>query len=383
MRSAALLGLVLMVPALSVAQGGGVDAEFDSVAARGIDYVYNLEFEAADVEFAKLVLLKPRHPAGHFFSAMGLWWRILIDMDNEQHDEEFMEALDGVIVMCDSLLDIDEGNVTAIFFKGGAIGFQGRLQFHRNNYFSAADAGRRALPLVQTASSLDPENHDILLGAGIYNYYAEVVPDQYPYLKPLLLFVPPGDRQKGLEQLALAAEKGKYASVESSYFLMQAYYFYEHDYARALAIALRLTGRFPNNMLFQRYLGRCFISLNNWEKGREVFAEIADRARRGKRGYRGISEREATYYLGMYEMNRRSYGKALEHFNRCDELSRGLDRRRASGFMVMANLKMGMIYDKLSRRDLAIDLYERVLEMEEFRNSHEEAERYLESPFSN
>jgi len=381
MRLAALLGFVLAGPALFAGQGG-VDAEFDSIATRGIDYVYNLEFEQADAEFARLITLKPRDPAGHFLSAMVLWWRILIDIENEQYDEQFMEALDRVILMCDSLLDIDENDVTAIFFKGGSIGFQGRLQFHRNDYFSAANAGRRALPLVQIASSLDPDNHDILLGAGIYNYYAEVVPDQYPYLKPLLLFVPPGDRKKGLEQLTLAAEKGKYASVESSYFLMQAYYFYEHDYARALAIALRLTARFPNNMLFQRYLGRCYISLNNWEKGREVFAEIADRARRGDRGYAEPSEREATYYLGMYEMNRRSYQKALEHFYRCDELSRGLDGRRASGFMVMANLKVGMIYDKLSRRKLAIEQYEKVLEMEEFRNSHEEAERYLESPFA-
>jgi tetratricopeptide (TPR) repeat protein len=382
-RSAALLGLILMVPTLSAARGGGVDAEFDSLAGRGIDHVYNLEFEAAESEFSRLITLKPHHPAGHFFSAMVLWWRILIDIENEQYDDEFLEALDRVIVMCDSLLDVDESDVTAIFFKGGAIGFQGRLQFHRNDYFSAADAGRRALPLVQIASTLDPNNHDILLGAGIYNYYAEVIPDQYPYLKPLLLFVPAGDRQKGLAQLALAAEKGKYASVESSYFLMQAYYFYEHDYARALAVALRLTARFPNNMLFQRYLGRCFISLNNWERGRGVFADIADRAQRGVRGYTEVSEREATYYLGMYEMNRRSYEKALEHFYRCDALSRGLDRTRASGFMVMANLKIGMIYDKLSRRDLATNQYEKVLEMHEFRNSHEEAERYLNSPFVN
>ena len=112
-------------------------------------------------------------------------------------------------------------------------------------------------------------------------------------------------------------------------------------------------------------------------------ALVVERARKGKRGYNAASEREATYYLGMYEMNRRSYEKALEHFFRCDELSRGLDRDRASGFMVMANLKIGMIYDKLSRRDFAIGQYEKVLEMHEFRNSHEEAERYLQSPFAN
>ena len=377
MQPATILGILLLAPTVLFGQ-----ARFDSIVTRGIDHVYNLDFEIAESTFDSLIALQPNHPAGHFLSAMVLWWRILIDIKNERYDDEFMEALDHVIEICDSLLDINEDDVTAIFFKGGAIGFQGRLKFHRNDYLSAVDAGRRALPLVQNASSLDPENYDILLGEGIYNYYAEVIPDKYPFLRPLLLFVPPGDRKKGIEQLTLASEKARYAAVESAYFLMQAYYFHERDYIRAMAIAQRLTERFPNNMLFQRYLGRCYVSLNNWERVRSVFGVIAARARDGQRGYTGSAEREAAYYLGMYAMNRRSYEQALHHFFRCDELSRELDEAGASGFMIMANLKTGMIYDKLGKRDLAILQYDKVLEMKEFRNSYVEAERYLEVPYS-
>ena len=357
------------------------EARYEVAAQRGIERVYNLEFEEAEREFHSLIAMAPQRPAGHFMLAMVTWWKILIDINNDRYDEGFLEDLDRVIAMCDSILEIDEEDLGAVFFKGGAIGFQGRLHFHRNDYLAAADAGRRALPLVQIATELAPENNDILLGSGIYNYYADVIPREYPFLKPLLLFVPAGDRQKGIDQLSQAAEHGQYASIEASYFLMQVYFFYEHDYGKALSIARRLHERFPANMQFHRYLGRCFVSLAAWDSASLVFSEIHRRAESGQRGYTPAIEREAVYYLGQVALNRRSYDEALHHFYRCDELSRGLDVDGASGFMVNANLKIGTIYDLQGRRDLAIGQYQKVLEMGEYRDSHEQAERYLVHPF--
>ncbi|HEX7574070.1 MAG TPA: hypothetical protein VF514_13340, partial [Bacteroidota bacterium] len=207
---------------------------FEALAKRGIGHVYNLEFENAEKEFRELVRQRPGDPAGYFFLAMVRWWTIMIDIDDERYDREFYDALDGVVGMCDSLLEKNRDDVNAIFFKGGAIGFKGRLKFHRSDYLGAANAGRKALPLVREALDLDPGNSDVLLGAGIYNYYAEVIPSEYPFVKPLILFIPPGDRQKGIRQLRTASEKGTYASVEAEYFLLQIYYFYEKDFNQAL-----------------------------------------------------------------------------------------------------------------------------------------------------
>jgi len=303
----------------------------------------------------------------------------VIDLDDTQYDESFFESMDRVVDMCDSILDADTNDITAIFFKGGAIGFKGRLKFHREDYLAAANAGRKALPLVQTASELDPNNYDILLGTGMYNYYAEVIPSEYPWLKPLLLFIPPGDKKKGLEQLTIASEKGKYSSVETTYFLMQIYFFYEKDYSKALALAQRLHGEFDKNMLFHRYLGRCHASLNNWLETRRVFSQIVDRVAKGERGYMGSATREAEYYLALCDMNSRDYESSLSHFFRCDSMSRELDTRGPSGFMVMANLKAGNIYDILGKRELAVAQYNKVLSMKEYLDSHSQAVQHLKS----
>ena len=382
MRPVYLLTALLVLAPVGLSAQPLSNQEFEARVKKGIDHIYNLEFEAADREFTDLIRVRPRDPAGHFFLAMVNWWRILIDIDNKQYDDQFIDSLDVVIDLCEEMLDKNENDVTAMFFKGGSIGFQGRLKFHRNDYLGAASAGKKALPLVQDASASDPSNYDIFLGTGIYNYYAEVIPDQYPWTKPLLLFLPSGDKQKGIRQLTTCAEKGKYASIECTYFLLQIYYSNEKDFQKALVLALSLNSRFPDNPLFHRYLGRCYVSTNNWQMVQSVFGEVAARTEKKQRGYSASASREAEYYLGLCGMINKQYDAALKHLYKCDELSRTLDKDEVSGFMVMANLKVGMAYDALSRRDLAEKQYRKVLGMKEYLDSHKQAEDFLRVPFT-
>jgi tetratricopeptide (TPR) repeat protein len=374
--------LVVVSIALALCQGAHAEGDlFDSTARRGIDHVYNLEFEGAEKDFAELVRLRPGHPAGHFFLAMVDWWRILIDLEDESRDQRFLDALDNVIALADSMLEQNASDPEAVLFKGGALGYQGRLHFHRNDYLSAANAGRKALPLVEVALTLDPHNYDILLGTGIYNYYADVIPNEYPFVKPLLLFIPGGDKAKGIEQLVIASEKGTYARTEAAYFLMQIYYFYERDYAKVLVLAQTLTRRYPRNMIFQRYLGRAYAALANWGMAESVFRDIVARCRSGEQGYTPVVEREAAYSLGTTLMSLGRLDEALEHLYRCDELSRQTDRGEPSGFMAMANLKIGNIFDLQGKRDLAVGQYNKVLGMKEYRDSAVQARNYLRAPY--
>jgi hypothetical protein len=81
-------------------------------------------------------------------------------------------------------------------------------------------------------------------------------------------------------------------------------------------------------------------------------------------------------------MNLGNHNAALRYFYRCDELSRTLDKDGASGFMVLANLKVGNIYDLLAQRDQALAQYKKVLKMKEFRDSHAQAELFIKNPFA-
>ena len=360
------------------------DQEFDQHTKEGIDLVYNLQFEEAEKEFQLLIAKYPDHPAGYFFEAMVDWWRILLDIDNESLDDTFIAKLDAVIDKCDNLLDKNSDDVTALFFKGGSLGFRGRLRANRGSWIKAANDGRLALPIVQRAFKIAPDNFDILLGIGIYNYYAEAIPEQYPVVKPLMIFFPSGDKKKGIEQLVTAAAHAKYAAVEASYFLLQLNYTHERQYDKGLEIAQQLLSRFPNNVVFHRYVGRCYVSLAKWEEARATFGSIlarCDAPPPGMTGYTLSAKREALYYLGVYSMNAGKFDDALRQFYQCDEISRSIDKSGESGFMVMTNLKIGFIFDLQLKRDLALQQYNKVLGMKKFDNSYDLAEQYIKTRY--
>ena len=372
--------MLALIPLISAGQWVG-DSTSEAAIQRGILHIYNLSFDSARAEFRSVTKAHPDHPAGYFFLSTVEWWGILIDFENTSRDEKLLSLLDKTIEVCDSRLDLNENDTAALFFKGGALGFRGRLHGNRSDWLKAANAGREALPIVRKAFSLDPGNHDILLGIGIYDYYAAVIPEQFPLVKPLMFLFPTGDKQRGLRELRRAADSARYAGIEASYFLLQVLQNYERRYDEAMVIASRLSSQFPQNSVFHKYVGRCAASLGRWEEMHVTWSEILRRVNEKQAGYTPNVEREAEYYLGQYEMESGSYDTALTHLYRCDELSRTLDTEEPSGFMIIANLRIGMLYDLQLKRDLALKQYEKVLKLNEYMNSHKQAEEYSKVPY--
>jgi tetratricopeptide (TPR) repeat protein len=372
------IALLIFLFAINL-QLNGQDAKFDSIVVKGIREIYSIEFEKADKTFNQLITDYPKHPAGIFFLAMLDWWRILLDTSIEQRDELFLKKIEEVIEHCDKILDEDPENIDAMFFKGGAIGFRGRLSAMRESWLSAVDDGREALPLVEEAGELEPDNIDVKLGFGIYNYYAAVIPEQYPIVKPLMIFLPSGDKELGLKQLNYVAHHGKYTKYEARYFLMTLYYRLEKDYDASEEYSNILTEDFPNNPVFERWRGRIAMKKGDVNFADSVFKSILWKGKKLKPGYNTvIAKREASYYIGNNYRKNAEYDSAHVYLEKCINYSLKLDRDRESGFLINSTLYIGMIKEMREEYSAAKMYYEKVLYMREFGNSHSLAESYLE-----
>jgi tetratricopeptide (TPR) repeat protein len=306
------------------------------------------------------------------------WWKILLDTSNEQYDEIFYEKIDEVIDYCDKLLEINPDNVDALFFKGGAIGFRGRLRVIRESWLQAAGDGKDALPIVEQAAILDPENVDVQLGFGIYNYYVSVIPERYPIVKPLLFFFPDGDKQLGIKQLKNAAEKGKYAKVEATYFLMSLYSNYEKDNEKAQYYSDKLVKSFPNNPIFERWRGRIAVKRSDWTVADSIFRSVLKKGEKNLPGYTTLKvKREAVYYIAYQYKNNSEYESALNNFKMCIDYCYKLDENKESGFLINSTLYIGTLYEALAEYEKAVEYFEAVLDMREYANSHTLAELHL------
>jgi tetratricopeptide (TPR) repeat protein len=357
------------------------NSDFDSRVNTGIKQIYNIKFTEAEKNFRSVMADYPEHPAGRFFLAMIDWWKILLDPDNESYDEIFFLKLEDVIYQCDQLLDKNPKDLDALFFKGGSIGFRGRLRAFRESWLKAADDGREALPIVEEAAALDPNNMDVQLGFGIYNYYAEVIPNEYPLIKPLMIFFPEGDKEKGIQQLKNTAFNGKFAKYEARYFLMTLYYRYENNAITADDYAQLLQNDFPDNPVFEKWRGRIAVRRGDYFLADSVFKDVLAKADKKLFGYNTPNTlREASYYVGNNYKNNGELDSAKIYFERCINESQKIDEvGEESGFEVNAVLFLAQIAESLNNKDEAIKLFEKLLEMKDYERSHSIAENSLKN----
>ena len=87
------------------------------------------------------------------------------------------------------------------------------------------------------------------------------------------------------------------------------------------------------------------------------------------------------HHQQFYHKKNDSLALAETHFLNCDSLSRLVDEGEESGFLVNSVLYLGEINDLIGNREKAILYYEEVLDLDEFKESYEKAEKHLETPY--
>jgi len=162
---------------------------------------------------------------------------------------------------------------------------------------------------------------------------------------------------------------------------MQVYLTYEDRPYAALEIANRLIKKYPKNAVFYRYFGRCFVKIGNWVEVNRVYSTVLELYNKKQRGYADIEAREAEFYLGLSCFHSEELDKSIEHFLKCDKISQEIDKKKNSGYMVLANLRIGMIYDIQNNRKKALDQYSKVLKMDKYNDSHDQAKRFSKQPY--
>lgn len=354
--------------------------EADSIMQVGIQNIYNVQFAEAHRNFTRVIQLDPTNPAGYFLDAMIDWWKVNIAQRRRTYDQSFLDKIQRVIDVCDRELTKDPQNLTALFFKGGSLGFRGRYYAMRESMVNAVNDGRVALEMMNECKKIAPANHDIMLGTGTYNYFAAMIPEKYPLVKPLMALFPGGDKDLGILQLEAAARTARYARVEASVVLLNAFYDFEKNPTRAMPIAKDLHERFPDNPYFHRYMGRCYVQLGPLDTMELIWRDVLVKYLDKQYGYDNPTAREALYYIGLARMIRGDHDMALKYFYKCDEACRSLDED-PSGFMTKVNIKIGNIYDLQGKRKLAVKQYDKVLSWSDRNGSHDEARRYKEQPY--
>ena len=344
--------------------------------------IYSCNFDSADIRISDYINTYPKEPQGCFLNVLSEWWKINIDRKNVSLDAILEEKVNKTVDLCDDLLDKNPKDVDALIYKGASLGYKGLAKSLRENWLSAADDGRQALNLLDEALELAPKNKEALLGIGIYNYFAEYIPERYQFLKPLMIIFPKGDKLKGVAQIKDAAENSKIAVFEAKYIIAYFNLQYERNFIESELYSRILYDEFPANPVFEKMLYNCYSGFGKFAEALDGWIKVRNKYLNKVRGYEFEAVlREADYYISLSLLKLNRLDEMELYINECENVSSKIDTDDTS-FKVFTILMQGMRNDATGNRGKAVEYYRKVLEMKEYSGSKTEANRFLKDRYT-
>ena len=328
-------------------------------AAEAMYDMYNMDFDQAERQFNYLKKQYGWHPLPDFLLGLCYWWRMVPKGEMESKwDQLFLIQMDSAQLKAHRLYD-EVNKLEGAFFLAAAYGFQGRLYGDRGQYFKASLAGKNALKYLNIGKDKEYFSPELLLGMGLFNYYAKWIPEHYPMLKPIMTFFPEGDKSIGIAQLKETSRNAFYARTEAQYYLLRILFEEEQNLEEASQLSAYLTELYPNNSYFQTYYGRILYRLGKYDDAKVIFESILDRVIAEQHGYEYNTARYATYFLGNIW---KSYGNLTEskkYYNSCVKyafLANALEK----GYYFYSLIHLGEIAVLEKEFNLALQYFKKV-----------------------
>ena len=332
----------------------------DADIIQGINNLYDLQFDEGERHFNKVVRETPQHPAGYFYEAMVPWSRLSGGFWTAENLQEYVKRIDQTISVARNAIDRDEKDSRAYFYLGGALGFKGRFELMQQNWFSAYNLAYDAIRALKTCQKLDPDNKDVLLGLGIYDYYTARLSGVLKFLT--YLFLHKGNREEGLRKLHVAANEAVYSGLEAKSMLIHIYLYLEEDFSKALPLIQELRTKFKKNMRYPFFEGLVYIRQGRNAEYRSMVDLLrAESLKKTTKAEFLIWENQALYLEATYHLFRGETRLARDKLDAIlSQASPALD----PDMVAFPILKKGMSYDLEGKREEALAYYHQVLELD-------------------
>jgi hypothetical protein len=353
--------------------------QLQSYLRQGIEKTLNLENQSAIGFFNKAIELDREEPTGYAFLALAhLFFHEISYQPAERlkNKDSMLRYADEALAKGQKRIDNDEKDGQAYFAMTMATIVKVRWAIRQKSYFAMAHDTSTAWDYMQKAQKLNPQFTDLYFPIGLLHYHIEHLPGLARFLSSLLITA--GNQRQGLQELTLVAQKGDLLKELAQTELVSTYLYFEKQPAKALAMAVELKEKFPQNYNFAFALANVYSELYRFPEALAIAQELNKNIQAGKPPF--IPQLQSRYdiLMGRIFFNQGEYRQSAEYLQRVlKDTSLYNARNRAA-----ALLRLGMIHDIRQERKEAEDCYTQVLDIEGGEGSAQvEAKKYLHAPY--
>jgi tetratricopeptide (TPR) repeat protein len=362
---------------------------------KGIEELYNLEFEAARSTFARLSIEKPASPAGPHYMASAIWMEELTRrgaMMGETFQSSrywtrtkktplspalkrrFETEVSEAVRRAEKILETEPNDPEALYFLGATEGVVSAFEATLNrSYFAAYRAGRRARKRHEKLKDIDPDFADAYLVLGTYEYTLATLPRT---MKILTFFMGArGSKEKGVQFIRKATEGRR--TYWGARLLLTVMDTREKRYKNALQTLREMERAFPRNPLFPVERGWVHLLEKNWAAARSTFEKVRAKQQRDAPHFEQVPTSLVLLRLGESYLFDGRFQNAVNRFNEALSAS---DLTEATAALL--HLRRGQAYDGLEKRQEALAEYRKTIRLNVDKASLRQAKRHLKRPFS-
>jgi len=390
------LSLALIVCLIGLARLAAAAQLVDPLTQPGWQHFYNNEFDAAVADFQKEIATRPDDPEAWDHLAQAVLYR---EMDRNgalesqlvsgtnpflrrakfnvspQVRTEFLVSIQKAITLAEAELARNPKDTHALYAMSVAHGLRANYLFLVEKAWIDALHDATASPKYSTRLlEADPTFIDANIVQGLHNY----IVGSLPFYMRMFGFLDgfKGDRELGLRQLQLVAEKGVLSKYDAR-ILLAAIYRRDRRSQEAIPLLKGLTEQFPRNYLFRLEQVQMYSDVGNKAAALAILADVERMRREGQPGYKQLSQEKLSYIRGNLLFWYEDLAGAVTNLREATAHAEQLDLATAQ----LAWFRLGQTLDLMNRHTEAVPAYREAAQIAVQSDIGAEAKNYISNPY--
>jgi hypothetical protein len=305
--------------------------EIDSLIKVLLDFTYRENYGAALSIADEIIQKYPQEPEGYFFKA-AIYDYYMEDYHTDKYSDKFFSNMEmaekKAKAKLNSLTDPKE-RAWMNFYIAGAAGYRAMRAGREGNYIVALKYAIEGLKPLKSALEEDSTLYDAYFPLGIYHYALSKAPSRIGFIPSFVLSRNrEEDKERGINYLKLAWQRGRYTSVISA--LTLAWVLSQEGRSKdAIPILKGYVEKYPESRYFKWVYGYLLIKEGRFQEAEEIYEKLLYLVLRDQPDspynavYVSYSLGYVKYFLGKFEDALRLFILAEEYYEKAPQKVKG------------------------------------------------------------
>lgn len=270
-----------------------------------------------------IISKSPNEPLG-YLGAASIYHGIMRNYWTNSYHAEFDSLINLAVNISETRLNQNKEHAQYHFYYGAARGIRGLQHLRQHEWFSAFRDGLIGYNHVKKAYQLDNTIYDAYLGLGLFYYWKSAKAKILTFLKFMK-----DEREKGIEYIKIAINKGRFSILEGEMVLIQIL-LNEKRYEEALNECQKIESNFSNDPTWLYLSAEILMNLERWDEAKNYYLTLYKKLKNSKFtpcfGYMATCE----YQLAHCDFQLNEISSAQEWIRKATQTA----QRRTSGLEI-------------------------------------------------